>query len=51
MDCIKKKQMIYILYHWPCLDGIYSLMNLALVLKTKLSLDNWSFERLYETLC
>lgn len=31
------------MYHCPCLDGIYSLMNIALAFKTKLYLNKWNF--------
>ena len=32
------------MYHSPCFDGIYALMNLFLVLKTKITYDNWTVQ-------
>lgn len=44
----KTNSKIYMLYHCPCLDGTYTLMNLMLVIRTKVTLYNWTFDRLYE---
>lgn len=39
---------IYMIYHCPCLDGTFTLMNLMMILRTKVSLDHWTFNHLYK---
>ena len=39
----KSENNIFIIYHWPCFDGIQSLMNLMMIMRTKMNLDNWTF--------
>ena len=44
----KFNKKIYIMYHYPCLDGIYSLMNMMMIIKTKVKFDNWTFDQIYQ---
>lgn len=46
MDSAEKQILVF--YHHPCFDGIYSLMNLVMVLKTMFTLDSLSFDKFYD---
>ena len=36
------------MYHSPCIDGIYSLMNLVMVLKSKITYENWTVDKIIQ---
>lgn len=38
---MKKDGKLYVIYHNPCLDGIYSLTGLMLPIITKIKKDGW----------
>lgn len=35
---------LYVMYHDPCLDGIYSLAGMMLPIITKIKKDNWTIQ-------
>lgn len=41
MDINRK---LYIMYHCPCLDGVFSLMSFMMPIITKIKLENWTIQ-------
>lgn len=45
-----QRKKLYIMYHDPCMDGIFSLMSLMMPLITKIRKEGWTIQKYREFL-
>lgn len=39
---MEKKRRLFVMYHDPCLDGVYAMTGMMLPILTKIRRDKWS---------